>query len=494
MKDGEESSSRTTPQTESPCRMLWRLVIKQVYVKIAALIVTAAISSLFCILSVEKSHRIRIKHRSRIASHRGEISSLSAQMASLRDQLFHANASSRADPEELDTYLTDETEMLVRIESAIRQLHDPTFVTQGDLLKMVNSVSSDSSDSLQLARADLRHVDLAYLSLRGANLRGANLAAVDIEQANLEKAMLQGADLRGANLKGANLKDANLNVANLEGASLEGATLEGANLGGAYLEGANLQSANLRSANLQSANLQNARFVRANLRGATLSKANLHGAQLQNAGLYSADLTYANLHGAQLQNAGLYSADLTYANLKDANLTGVRFSATKGPILSNVDLKEAKLKGSIWYCDTRPWQDCKGAGCFGYINISVGQPTSFGNIDVTKAARNQRINDAGTGVNFEGVDMEGSSCKVENPSRDFSSEWSARYPQQYRDFTPIPRNIPQNDNLESPSESQCQAAAAAIGMTSKCECEQTRSFGTYETSPDNGKCAPLEGP
>jgi hypothetical protein len=134
-----------------------------------------------------------------------------------------------------------------------------------------------------------------------------------------------GCDLRRANLNNAMLKSADLSGANLSGATLEFAFMFGANLTGADLSLADLLGAELTNAILSSANLTDAVLTNANLSNAVLIGANLNGAVFS-----GANLEFANLTGADLTNA-----DLSNADLAAADLTGVTWSSTLCPDLSN---------------------------------------------------------------------------------------------------------------------------------------------------------------
>ncbi|MEV4819312.1 pentapeptide repeat-containing protein [Micromonospora tulbaghiae] len=216
------------------------------------------------------------------------------------------------------------------------------------------------SNSVDLARTDLRGADLAAANLQraaltAANLQGATLSAANLQGADLVEANLQRADLVEANLQGADLTAANLQRADLEDADLQGGYLGQARLTDAYLAGAHLQGVQLSQADLQraglgKANLQDANLLVANLQAARLVRANLERGDLRGANLHRADLTGANLERANLTAANLQRADLTGANLRGAELDRADL---RGAELDRADLRGARLQGTIVDSTTR---------------------------------------------------------------------------------------------------------------------------------------------
>ncbi|WP_433288387.1 pentapeptide repeat-containing protein [Micromonospora sp. CA-244673] len=216
------------------------------------------------------------------------------------------------------------------------------------------------SNSVDLARTDLRGADLAAANLQraeltAANLQGAVLSAANLQGADLVEANLQRADLVEANLQGADLTAANLQRADLEHADLQGgylgqARLKDAHLAGAHMQGVQLFSADLQRAGLGKANLQDAKLFTANLQAARLVRANLERGDLRWTNLQRADLTGANLERANLTVANLQRADLTGANLRGAKLDRADL---RGAELDQADLCGARLEGAIVDSTTR---------------------------------------------------------------------------------------------------------------------------------------------
>ena len=187
--------------------------------------------------------------------------------------------------------LGEDVRMAFAVLKRLYDRHKKRLIKAGKLHRWFSK--SQKPDDLSFANADFRMLNL--ISIEWIDM-------VDLRRAKLQDAYLNGAQLQGADLQRADLRGTQLQVARLQGANLEGVYLYGADLLGADLQGADLQGARLQGANLNFAYLQ----------GADLHMAQLHGADLRDAQLQRADFTNAQLYGANLQGARLQSADLKY--------------------------------------------------------------------------------------------------------------------------------------------------------------------------------------
>jgi uncharacterized protein YjbI with pentapeptide repeats len=125
--------------------------------------------------------------------------------------------------------------------------------------------------------------------------------------------------------------------------SLGGLALPGVQLSGINLEGADLQQANFAASYLQSA-----QFSGANLEGANFSRAQMGHARLQRAILSNAQFTEANLSRSDLRGSNLIGAQLTLTDLSFADLRGID--------LTDASLEGTTLQGTIYDCQTQPFQ------------------------------------------------------------------------------------------------------------------------------------------
>ena len=190
--------------------------------------------------------------------------------------------------------------------------------------------------------------------LQRADLRGASLIRAFLTGSNLISARLQDADLRGAWLEGAQLMDAQLQRADLTKARLAGADLRDAKMLGIFsppiwgteatafpfgvwlkdtlllgrlqrdgpaLEWVRPPSAWERVVLSNWLGIRGTRFSGADLRGARMQ-----GIDLRRVEMEGADLRHARLDGADLRAAALPGADLRGASLKEANLGGLEVS------------------------------------------------------------------------------------------------------------------------------------------------------------------------
>jgi uncharacterized protein YjbI with pentapeptide repeats len=205
------------------------------------------------------------------------------------------------------------------------------FLSDSNLVSLVDLSGIDLAEGADLASAHLSHARLSYAHLSRAFLQYAYLDSADLSNADLSQTRLYQ-----ANLTNANLIQANLSNARLHGAILTQANLSQANLTSAVLSSATLSSTTLFSATLSHADLSYADLSNAHLFHTVLSNARLHGATmigvtLTGANLSYADLSHARLPAAALSQANLSHADLSQADLLQADLSRVQWRQTTCP-------------------------------------------------------------------------------------------------------------------------------------------------------------------
>ena len=168
-------------------------------------------------------------------------------------------------------------------------------------------VSRQASETLDLSGANLRDVRLDGINLTGVVLEAADLQGVSLRGATLTGAVLSRADLRGADLSGASLIGATAYSADFSGASLGHAILSN----GVYAFSV-FDRADLTRADLSSCDLYEASFSETVLRHSSLIGASLVGARF-----IMADLEYADLRGVGVEGTGFHTVDLRNANFDE---------------------------------------------------------------------------------------------------------------------------------------------------------------------------------